>query len=93
MEPGFNPDFQHTLKSPISISGTGLHTGINVDMTLNPANPGFGIQFKRIDLPGQPVVKADCELPEVPRWKTTAPVSARSNISWPHSWAWGSTTV
>lgn len=58
----FNPDKQHTLKQSISISGTGLHTGILVDMVLNPANPGFGIQFKRIDLPGQPVVKADCDL-------------------------------
>lgn len=58
----FNPDKQHTLKQSISISGTGLHTGILVDMVLNPANPGFGIQFKRIDLPGQPVIKADCDL-------------------------------
>jgi UDP-3-O-[3-hydroxymyristoyl] N-acetylglucosamine deacetylase / 3-hydroxyacyl-[acyl-carrier-protein] dehydratase len=62
MNPNFNPDKQHTLKSPISISGTGLHTGILVDMCLNPANPGFGIQFKRIDLPGQPIIKADCDL-------------------------------
>ena len=62
MKPNFNPDKQHTLKNPVSISGTGLHTGILVDMTLNPANPGFGIQFKRIDLPGQPVIKADCDL-------------------------------
>jgi UDP-3-O-[3-hydroxymyristoyl] N-acetylglucosamine deacetylase/3-hydroxyacyl-[acyl-carrier-protein] dehydratase len=62
MNEKFNPDIQHTLKSAISISGTGLHTGINVDMNLKPANPGFGIQFKRIDLPGQPLVKADCDL-------------------------------
>jgi len=58
----FNPDKQHTIKQSISISGTGLHTGILVDMILHPANPGFGIQFKRIDLPGQPVIKADCDL-------------------------------
>lgn len=62
MKGKFNPDKQHTLRNSISISGTGLHTGILVDMTLNPANPGFGIQFKRIDLPGQPVIKADCDL-------------------------------
>ena len=62
MDEKFNIDQQHTLKSSISISGTGLHTGINVDMRLKPANPGFGIQFKRIDLPGQPLVKADCDL-------------------------------
>ena len=46
----------------MSISGTGLHTGINVDMTLKPANPGFGYQFQRIDMPGQPIIKADCDL-------------------------------
>ncbi len=58
----FNPDKQHTLKTAVSISGTGLHTGIMADLTLNPAIPGFGFQFKRTDLPGQPVIKADCDL-------------------------------
>jgi UDP-3-O-[3-hydroxymyristoyl] N-acetylglucosamine deacetylase/3-hydroxyacyl-[acyl-carrier-protein] dehydratase len=62
MDNNFNPDFQHTLNSSVSISGTGLHTGVTVDMTLKPANPGFGIQFQRVDLPNQPVIKADCDL-------------------------------
>ncbi len=62
MDQHFNPDKQHTLSNSISISGTGLHTGILVDMTLQPANPGFGIQFQRIDLPNQPLIKADCDL-------------------------------
>jgi UDP-3-O-[3-hydroxymyristoyl] N-acetylglucosamine deacetylase / 3-hydroxyacyl-[acyl-carrier-protein] dehydratase len=62
MDINFNPDKQHTLVTSVSISGTGLHTGINVDMTLKPANPGFGFQFQRIDLPGMPVIKADCDL-------------------------------
>jgi UDP-3-O-[3-hydroxymyristoyl] N-acetylglucosamine deacetylase/3-hydroxyacyl-[acyl-carrier-protein] dehydratase len=31
-------------------------------MNLKPANPGFGLQFQRIDLPGQPIIKADCDL-------------------------------
>ncbi len=62
MDATFNPDKQHTLGSAVSISGTGLHTGIKVDMTLKPANAGFGYQFQRIDLPGQPVIKADCDL-------------------------------
>ena len=62
MAPDFNPDKQHTLKSPVSISGTGLHTGILADLTFKPAAPGFGFQFKRIDLPEQPVIKADCDL-------------------------------
>lgn len=58
----FNPDKQHTITRSASISGTGLHTGILVDMVITPANPGFGIQFKRVDLPDQPVLKADCDL-------------------------------
>lgn len=62
MDNNFNPDKQHTLVSSVSISGTGLHTGINVDMTLRPANPGYGYQFQRIDLPGMPLIKADCDL-------------------------------
>jgi UDP-3-O-[3-hydroxymyristoyl] N-acetylglucosamine deacetylase/3-hydroxyacyl-[acyl-carrier-protein] dehydratase len=62
MDQHFNPDKQHTLKDSISISGTGLHTGVLVDMKLNPANPGFGIQFQRVDLPNKPIIKADCDL-------------------------------
>ena len=62
MNANFNPDKQHTLASTVNISGTGLHTGINVDMTLKPANPGFGFQFQRVDLPGMPIIKADCYL-------------------------------
>ena len=62
MDENFNPDKQHTLVAAVSISGTGLHTGINVDMTLKPAHAGFGFQFQRIDLPGMPIIKADCDL-------------------------------
>jgi UDP-3-O-[3-hydroxymyristoyl] N-acetylglucosamine deacetylase/3-hydroxyacyl-[acyl-carrier-protein] dehydratase len=62
MTANFNPDKQHTLHSAVSISGTGIHTGVLVEMTLKPANPGFGIQFQRTDLPNQPIIKADCDL-------------------------------
>ena len=62
MTANFNPDRQHTLQSEASISGTGIHTGVQVDMTLKPAAPNFGIQFQRTDLAGQPVIKADCDL-------------------------------
>jgi UDP-3-O-[3-hydroxymyristoyl] N-acetylglucosamine deacetylase/3-hydroxyacyl-[acyl-carrier-protein] dehydratase len=62
MEVNFNADKQHTLASEISISGTGLHTGEIVDMTLKPAAADFGFQFKRVDLPNQPIIKADCDL-------------------------------
>jgi len=62
MATGFNPDKQHTLQSEVQISGTGIHTGVMVDMILKPAVPNFGIQFQRVDLPGEPVIKADCDL-------------------------------
>ena len=52
---------QHTLARDIELSGTGLHTGAFVTLKLRPANPGFGIRFQRIDLPGSPVVKADVD--------------------------------
>ncbi len=62
MDTSFNPDKQHTLAAEATIAGTGLHTGIFVNMTLKPANPGYGFQFQRVDLPGMPVIKADCDL-------------------------------
>jgi len=52
---------QHTLKNHISLSGVGLHTGAAVTMTMKPANPGMGIRFQRMDLPEQPIVKADAD--------------------------------
>ncbi len=62
MDVNFNPDKQHTLFKAASISGTGLHTGVLVDMKLNPAHPGFGIQFQRTDIAGSAAIKADCDL-------------------------------
>ncbi len=53
--------YQQTLKSAVSLRGVGLHTGRMVNMTMRPANPGFGIRFQRIDLPEKPVVKADAD--------------------------------
>lgn len=53
--------YQHTLQKEITISGVGLHTGLQVEMSLKPATPGFGIKFQRIDLPNKPIVKADVD--------------------------------
>lgn len=53
---------QHTIKEAVTLSGVGLHTGANVTVTIKPANAGFGFKFQRIDLPEQPIVKADCDL-------------------------------
>ena len=44
--------YQRTLRRPVSFTGTGLHTGYNVNMTLIPAPPGTGLIFRRTDLRG-----------------------------------------
>ncbi len=41
---------QKTVKKNISFSGISLHSGINVNVCIKPAEPNFGIVFKRIDL-------------------------------------------
>jgi len=50
---------QQTIKEIIHLKGIGLHTGNPVTMTLKPSGPGMGVVFQRIDLPGQPMIKAD----------------------------------
>ena len=62
---------QHTLAASISISGVGIHTGEQVHMTLEPAEPNSGIVFQRIDLDGQPTVKADVDFVTETRRSTT----------------------
>jgi UDP-3-O-[3-hydroxymyristoyl] N-acetylglucosamine deacetylase/3-hydroxyacyl-[acyl-carrier-protein] dehydratase len=62
MKQRFNPQKQHTIAAEACISGEGLHTGIHADLKLIPESPGFGFYFQRIDLPGQPVIAADCDL-------------------------------
>ena len=52
---------QQTLASAISFSGKGLHTGLQVEMTVHPAEDNTGIVFRRVDLEGQPEVPALCE--------------------------------
>src|SRR6478736_10385640 len=52
---------QHTIKSPVSISGVGLHTGVKVNMTFVPALPNDGIVFQRVDIENQPIVEADVD--------------------------------
>ena len=40
---------QKTIKSSVSFSGIALHSGLNVNICIKPAEPNFGIVFKRID--------------------------------------------
>ena len=41
---------QKTVKNNISFNGVALHSGLNVNICIKPAEPDFGIVFKRIDL-------------------------------------------
>ena len=54
--------FQTTIKKAISISGVGLHTGNEVTLIFEPAEEDHGYVFQRVDIEGQPTVKADCDL-------------------------------
>ncbi len=52
---------QRTILEPVSVSGTGLHTGQQVTVTFRPAPENFGYKFIRTDLEGSPVVEADID--------------------------------
>ena len=49
---------QQTIKSNISVSGVGLHTGNKVNLVIKPAEENSGIQFVRTDLKNNNTVKA-----------------------------------
>ncbi|MFN5629282.1 MAG: bifunctional UDP-3-O-[3-hydroxymyristoyl] N-acetylglucosamine deacetylase/3-hydroxyacyl-ACP dehydratase [Bacteroidota bacterium] len=53
---------QRTLKSQVTISGVGLHTGVTANLTLCPAQENYGYKFQRIDIEEQPIIEADCDL-------------------------------
>ena len=50
---------QKTIKTEISLTGVGLHTGKEVKMTFKPAPINNGFTFVRLDLEGHPVIEAD----------------------------------
>ncbi len=53
---------QCTIKAPVTISGVGLHTGENVNLTFRPAPENHGYKFQRIDYPDRPIIEADADL-------------------------------
>ncbi|MGF1672299.1 MAG: UDP-3-O-acyl-N-acetylglucosamine deacetylase [Rivularia sp. (in: cyanobacteria)] len=50
---------QRTIASQISQIGTGLHSGIDTNVRILPAEPGSGRYFVRVDLPSAPAIPAD----------------------------------
>ena len=52
---------QNTLKGSFALCGKGLHTGLNLTITFNPAKENSGYKIQRIDLEGQPIIDAIAE--------------------------------
>ncbi len=52
---------QTTLKGSFSLFGKGLHTGLSITVTFNPAPENTGYKIQRIDLEGEPVIDAVAE--------------------------------
>ena len=52
---------QKTLKGSFSLFGKGLHTGLSLTVTFNPAPENTGYRIQRIDLEGEPVIDAVAE--------------------------------
>ena len=52
---------QNTLNGSFSLSGKGLHTGLQLTVTFNPAPENHGYKIQRIDLPNQPILDAIAE--------------------------------
>ncbi len=49
---------QKTLKGSFSLFGKGLHTGLNLTVTFNPAPENSGYKIQRIDLEDHPIIDA-----------------------------------
>ena len=52
---------QTTLQGSFSLCGKGLHTGLNLTVTFNPAPENHGYKIQRIDLEGMPIIDAIAE--------------------------------
>ena len=52
---------QTTLKGSFSLFGKGLHTGLDLTVTFNPAPENTGYKIQRIDVNGQPIIDAIAE--------------------------------
>ena len=63
--------YEHTVKRPVSVSGIGLHSGVEVSMRLAPSASGRGVVFVRTDLDG-------FEIPA--SWRYVAKVSYATSL-------------
>lgn len=49
---------QKTIQDSFTLKGVGLHTGLEIVVTFNPAPEDHGVKIKRVDLEDQPVIDA-----------------------------------
>lgn len=69
---------QRTLEKAATLEGTSLHTGQRVTLTIKPAPVDYGFKFRRVDLPDQPFINADCDkVQQVERATTLAEGSVK----------------
>jgi UDP-3-O-[3-hydroxymyristoyl] N-acetylglucosamine deacetylase/3-hydroxyacyl-[acyl-carrier-protein] dehydratase len=52
---------QQTLQGSFTLKGVGLHTGLEIIVTFNPAPEDHGVKIKRVDLEDQPILDALAE--------------------------------
>lgn len=52
---------QQTLAAPFTLSGKGLHTGLQIEATFCPAEANTGYRIQRVDLEGEPIIDAIAE--------------------------------
>jgi len=52
---------QKTLAASFTLEGKGLHSGLDIRITFNPAPESHGYKIKRIDLEGEPIIEALAE--------------------------------
>lgn len=52
---------QKTLQNSFTLQGIGLHTGLDIEVTFNPAPVDHGVKIKRVDLEDQPIIDALAE--------------------------------
>lgn len=77
---------QMSLKGSFSLCGKGLHTGLSLTVTFNPAPENTGYKIQRIDLEGMPIIDAVAEnVIDTQRGTVLGKetyVSPRSNTDW-----------
>ena len=69
-DPSIGAPGQQTIRDPFTLEGTGLHSGQPAVAEVRPADANIGILFRRLDVHGEPEIKADVDLVSGVEWET-----------------------